>query len=213
MATTSLRTPRPTGRLSLDSAGLSMTVEEFDAADDWDEDYRYELIRGVLVVSPPASNAEIDPNEELGFLLRLYKRDNPQGRVLDKTLSEQTLRTTNRRRADRAIWIGLGRVPDVRADFPAILVEFVSPGRKAYRRDYEEKRDEYLAAGAREYWVVDRFRRTLTVFRTLPEGVVEQTVRESETYRTDLLPGFELPLAGLLAAADDWSDSSTGGDG
>ena len=30
------------------------------------------------------------------------------------------------------------------------------------------------------------------------------TVAEKEVYRTDLLPGFELPLARLLAAADRW---------
>ena len=27
---------------------MSMTPEEFDAIEDWDENYRYELIRGVL---------------------------------------------------------------------------------------------------------------------------------------------------------------------
>ena len=30
-----------------------MTPEEFDAADDWDEDYDYDLIREILVVTPP----------------------------------------------------------------------------------------------------------------------------------------------------------------
>jgi hypothetical protein len=30
------------------------------------------------------------------------------------------------------------------------------------------------------------------------------TITESQTYRTDLLPGFELPVARLLAIADRW---------
>jgi len=30
-------------------------------------------------------------------------------------------------------------------------------------------------------------------------------VREHETYKTLLLPGFELPLAPLLAVADRWA--------
>jgi len=35
----------------------------------------------------------------------------------------------------------------------------------------------------------------------------ERTVHENEVYRTVLLPGFELPLAELLAAADLWGDT------
>jgi Uma2 family endonuclease len=55
-----------------------------------------------------------------------------------------------------------------------------------------------------EYWVIDRFRRSLTVYRNTPSELV---VREAETYQTPLLPGFELPLAQLLAAADAWEDA------
>jgi hypothetical protein len=34
-------------------------------------------------------------------------------------------------------------------------------------------------------------------------------VKAEETYRTPLLPGFELPLARLLKVADDWAQSAT----
>jgi hypothetical protein len=34
-------------------------------------------------------------------------------------------------------------------------------------------------------------------------------VREKDVYRTPLLPGFELPLAQLLALADDWDESAS----
>ncbi len=33
--------------------GAHLTPEEFDACDDWEPGYRYELINGVLIVSPP----------------------------------------------------------------------------------------------------------------------------------------------------------------
>ena len=130
----------------------------------------------------------------------------PKGRALDLTLPERIIfGPVNRRRPDRVIWAGLGRFPDEEQDVPTIIVEFVSGRRRDRLRDYEEKRDEYLAAGAREYWVIDRFRRTMTVFRNMPGGVDTLTVKEDEGYRTDLLPGFELPLARLLATADRWS--------
>jgi hypothetical protein len=66
------------------------------------------------------------------------------------------------------------------------------------------QREEYRALGVAEYWVIDRFRRTMTVYRNPPREPAEQVVAEHETYRTDLLPGFELPLARLMAAADRW---------
>jgi len=41
---------------------------------------------------------------------------------------------------------------------------------------------------------------------TRKASVREQIVREQETCRTPLLPGFELQLARLLGVADDWPD-------
>jgi Uma2 family endonuclease len=181
-----------------------MTPEEFDAVTEYDELYRYELIEGVLVVSPSPDRAERDPNEELGFLLRYYMYHHPQGGTLDLTLSEETVKPgRNRRRADRAIWAGLGRPPG-RDETPTILVEFVSEGRSNRTRDYEAKQAEYLRLGVREYWVFDRFERSMTVWRRGPRSARATctVLREADTYRTPLLPGFELPLSRLLAAAD-----------
>jgi Uma2 family endonuclease len=195
-------------KLGLASAGTLMTPEEFDAVTDYDQRYGYELIKGVLIVTPVPSEAESDPNDELGAILRNYQAAHPQGRALDSTLPERYVRLPDgRRRADRVIWVGLGRVPDPAHDVPAIVAEFVSKARRDRKRDYEEKRLQYLDLGVAEYWVIDRFKRTLTVYRREPpvtgtETIV--TIPASETYRTDLLPGFELPLARLLAAADRW---------
>jgi hypothetical protein len=44
----------------------------------------------------------------------------------------------------------------------------------------------------------------LTVFRNVPGEQTEVVLTEHETYRTPLLPGFELPLARLLIVADRW---------
>ena len=192
--------------LVFELAGRLITPEEFDAIEEVDEDYRYELIQGVLIVSPSASVEERDPNEELGHWLRNYREGHPQGSALDRTVSEQMVPVLqDRRRADRVIWAGLGRRPDLKADIPTIVVEFVSAGKRNRRRDYEQKRQEYLAVGVVEYWIIDRFRRTLTVVRNGAEGAQEILVGEADVYRTPVLPGFELPLGRLLALADDWA--------
>jgi Uma2 family endonuclease len=194
--------------LGLGCAGILMTPEEFDAVTECDELYDYELIHGVLVVTPIPSEMEAEPNELLGFFLNLYREQHPQGSSLDLTLQERYVRThDSRRKADRLIWAGLGRRPAPNDDIPAIVVEFVSRGKANWMRDYVEKRREYLGIGVKENWVIDRFRRTMTVYRDAPEASAERVVSENQAYQTPLLPGFEVPLARLLATADAWRDS------
>src|SRR5262249_54618550 len=85
-------------RLGRSSNGMLMSPEEFDRREDFDRRYAYELIHGVLIVSPPPGESERDPNEELAYLLRSYQKNHPEGRVLDKTLSEQYVHLANSRR-------------------------------------------------------------------------------------------------------------------
>lgn len=185
--------------------GILLTPEEFDTA-DFVEGWRYELIHGVLIVSPIPGESEADPHEELGYWLRSYKQNHPQGVCLDSTLPERTVRNgDNRRLADRLIWAGLGRLPR-RLDGPAIVVEFVSSGRRNRTRDYQTKRDEYQGTGVKEYWVIDRFDRCMVVFTRRAGQTKYRVVRENQTYKTRLLPGFELPLLQWLTMADAWID-------
>ncbi len=203
MATATLKRPVFLGP---DSAGARLTPREFDEA-DFIEGWRYELINGVLVVSPIPLEQERDPNEELGRWLRNYQEEKPALSTLDKTLPEHTIKTgKNRRRADRVIWAGLGRLPRP-GETPTIIAEFVSRGKRDRQRDYEEKRDEYLAIKVQEYWIIDRFERTMTVFSRQGKKIIKRVLTEKETYTTPLLPGFELPLAKLLALADSWEES------
>ena len=201
MSTISVEQPKL--HLGPDSSGALLTPGEFDAA-EYKEGWRYELIHGVLVVSPAPLRQERDPNEELGRWLRNYAESHPAGKAMDATFYEETVVTpSERRRADRVIYAGLGRPPR-EGEAPTIVVELVSSGKRNLIRDYEEKRDEYLAIGVREYWVIDRFARRMTVYLPGQHGPVVRVLLEEESYTTDLLPGFELPLGKLLERADRW---------
>jgi Uma2 family endonuclease len=179
-----------------------MRPEEFDAAREYDDEHVYELVHGVLVVSPIPSEEEASPNDELDYMLRSYRDTHAKGKSLNETLPERYVKTADsRRRADRVIWCGLDRLPDPEVDVPSVVAEFVSEGKQNYLRDYVIKRDEYMAVGVKEYWIIDRFRRTLTVYRA--DGS-ETTITEKKTYRTPLLPGFVLNVARLFAVADQW---------
>lgn len=189
--------------LGPESAGILMTPEEFDAVEEYDECYTYELIHGVLVVNPIPSAEETGPNEFLGYLLLKHQNEHSQGRILDDTLPQQYIRTlTGWRIADRLIWTGLGHMPNLKTDPATIAVEFVSAGRRNRRRDYEEKRQEYGESGIKEYWIFDRFRRMLTVVTYSLSQSVENLIPETQIYESPLLPGFVVPLDRILQSAD-----------
>ena len=176
-------------RLGPRAAGMLLTPEEFDRA-DFKEGWRYELINEVLVVSPSPFRNERDPNEELGHSLRNYQESHPQGAALDLTLAEETIETKkNRRRADRVIWAGLGRLPGLHEP-PTIVIEFVSKGRINRERDYVAKRAEYREIGVKEYWIIDRFAKTMTVCIFAEAGDQELVIPAGQTYATGLLAGF-----------------------
>jgi Uma2 family endonuclease len=208
MATATLKQlARPLGP---DANGMLMTPREFDRA-EFVEGWRYELINGVLVVSSTPLRNERDPNEELGHLLRTYQ-ETPDGFNLNATLPEETVVTgKNRRRADRVIWAGLGRLPR-KSDPPTIIAEFVSKGRRLEERDYKAKRQEYMAL-VKEYWIIDRFQCIMTVFTRHGSKLRKQIVRANQEYRTDLLPGFVLPPGRLIALVERWGEEETAGEG
>jgi Uma2 family endonuclease len=136
-----------------------------------------------------------------------YTKNSIQKAILSTKLClNNTLRIVggNRRWADRVIWTGIGRTPRPKKDFPSIIAEFVSEGRSSWLRDYITKRDEYIKSGAKEYLVIDRFRRMMTVYMKKLKKIGERVIGENEVYETPLLPGFQLPLARLLTLADKW---------
>jgi Uma2 family endonuclease len=186
-----------------ESAGLLMTPEEFDAIEEYDPEYRYELINGVVVVSPIPLIDETGPNDLLGHLLWVYQQSPPGMSVLDDSFPQQYVYTAKGRRiADRLIWTGLGRLADVRTDPPTIAVEFVSQRRRDRQRDYVDKRREYAEAGIREYWIFDRFQRTLTVIHYGQKKQRVQVIPEHSVFESSILRGFSLPVGRILEAAD-----------
>ena len=101
------------------------------------------------------------------------------------------------------IWTGSGRVARTPLwNIPMIAIEFVV--RRDWLRDYVEELPRVPEGGGRRALYCYCFHRNMTVLRHGSDGTSEFIVREHETYKTLLLPGFELPLAQLLAVADRW---------
>ena len=71
---------------------------------------------------------------------------------------------------------------------PVLAVEVVSDGGEA--RDYQTKREEYLAFGLREYWIVDPQARRVTVLIRDGDAWVERVFQGDQTIESLVLPGF-----------------------
>ena len=83
---------------------------------------------------------------------------------------------------------------------PDLAVEVLSRGTANEERDRITKRRHYGDWEVREYWIVDRFARSVEVFR-LAEGVLRPaaTLVEDDTLSSPLLPGFSCRVAALFS--------------
>jgi Uma2 family endonuclease len=90
-----------------------------------------------------------------------------------------------------------GRLPDVPipAVAPDLAIEVLSPGNTA--GEMRRKLVDYFAAGVRLVWYIDPATRTARAF-TGPEQSIDYGPTDSLP-GGDVLPGFQLPLAGLFA--------------
>jgi Uma2 family endonuclease len=82
---------------------------------------------------------------------------------------------------------------------PEIVVEVVSHSSR--HRDYEEKPEEYLQFGVREYWIVDAHKQEMLVYRRAGGRWASKVVRPGEIYKSPTLRGFELDVKPVFDAA------------
>jgi hypothetical protein len=68
-------------------------------------------------------------------------------------------------------------------------------------RLHDEKPEEYLRFGVKEYWIVDPDRRLMVVLRRSRGRWVETSVAPPAVYRARLLPGLELSIADVFHSA------------
>jgi Uma2 family endonuclease len=77
---------------------------------------------------------------------------------------------------------------------PDLAIEVLSPDDRSSKT--QEKVREYLAAGARQVWIVDPQTETVTVH--LPGGASQSYAGDSEVSGGDVLPGFSFRPADLF---------------
>ncbi len=184
--------------LGINDHGAPMSFDEFAEA-TYEEPWRYELVKGKLLVMSPNSDEHADSHEEFRDAFVAYKLSHRSrvGRVLSEAWV--SIDGKNQRIADLAVYLKHSgpreRVPGA---IPDLVLEIVSGGGEDRKRDYVDKRAEYLRIGVKEYVIVDQFQGRVTVLRRVRGRFVESQLGPDDAYTTPLLPGLKIPLNGII---------------
>lgn len=178
-------------------AGLRLSADGFLALGETDG--RYELLDGVVVMSPSPSFPHQRVIVEVLFQLEVWRRSGALIRVV--TECDVRFSPTLVYRPD-VIAFRAERLPaGVRAIdvVPDLVVEVVSPASRAM--DLLTKRDDYERFGVREYWAVDPDHGALRAWGLQGAKLVERAVAPGAgRLASACFEGFELDLAAVRAS-------------
>lgn len=178
--------------------GLELSREDYAEA-EWAAGLRFERVNGRLVVMAPAGYEHRTTSEPIRDRLVVYKVGHAD--LVEHVFEESwtAIDEGTDRLPDIAVYLrGTSEGLPIPDRVPELIFEIVSPGRLNRRRDYDEKRDEYERLGVREYVIVDRYDHEVTVLRLVDGRYQEQLLKSDDTYRTELLPGLEIPLKNII---------------
>ena len=174
-----------------------MTLADYAALDEPDDEYVSELVRGVVVREPRPGREHGRAQIRIGAALDSWAR---------RTGAEVTAESgyilfeepATLRGPDVAVVVhprsSEGELGDWVRGAPDVAVEVLSPSDTSTAM--HQKTLDYLQAGAKLVWIVDPAARTVTVYR--PDGSA-RVLREEETLEgEDVLEGFALALSDLF---------------
>ena len=165
-----------------------------------DDGLRHELIKGELTSMPPSGSEHGNETIWIGRIVSTYILDQDLGFSFGAEAGFIIGRNPDTVRAPDFAFVRKDRVPGGRLPkgffpgAPDLAVEVLSPSDRAV--EVEDKIEEWLDAGTRQVWVVNLYRRTLTVHcRDQPT----QVLRADDTVDGgDVLPNFRAKVAQLL---------------
>jgi Uma2 family endonuclease len=199
--------PRTIVKVGPADNGRRMSLEEFEHAEA-EEGRLYELGEGVVsVVDVPNRRHQVQV-VAIRRQLTAYELAHP-GRIDTVAGGAECKLLIPSLETERHPDVAVYKVPPPQGAgqdmwsiwVPDLVVEVVSAN--SVRRDYEQKREEYLAFGVREYWIVDADREEVLVLRRVKGRWSQRVVRPPQAVRTRLLPGFELDCADVFRAAHE----------
>jgi Uma2 family endonuclease len=175
-----------------------LTAEEFEQLPN--DGKRYELIDGELREMAPTVNWHGEVETNLTTLLHTHSRAHGLGRVSCGEVLYIVRRNPDRVRAADIAFIRQDRVPPLEARqhilevIPDFVVEILSKSDTI--EEISDKIDDWLEAGVQMLWIVDPFRRTVTIYQPGrdPSLLGEHGTLDGEP----VVPGFRCSVAEIF---------------
>ncbi len=181
-----------TAELSTKSTVDRYTYKDYLLIDD---DKRYEVIRGGLIMVPAPFTIHQRILENLGFIISRCVREKDSGKVFyaptDAVLSEDTVVQPD------ILFISKERLDIIKEaaimGSPDLIVEIISPSSASY--DTVEKRDIYEEYGVKEYWLVFPQEKAIEVL-TLESNIYREFCKGRKTgvVMSKIIVGLEVDL-------------------
>lgn len=177
-------------------AGLRMTADEYLALGETQE--RYELIDGVVIMSPSPTPTHSEIINEIVYQLKDFSRAATPLRVFTETdvrLAEDLVY-----QPDVAVYLPdrLLAVPHVLKGSPDLAVEVLSPSNRGL--DLVTKRRDYDRFGVGEYWIIDPETGHIRALRRpAPGAPFAETLVTGPELGSAAIPGFVLDLKPIIA--------------
>ncbi len=184
--------------------GLRMRADEFLQIPD--ESRNYELIDGVVIVTPSPTPRHQHVAGAVFRQLAAYLDRHPVGLALMETdvqLGEGQAGGDLVYRPD-LVFIPADKVSsigDKLVGAPALVVEVISRGSR--RIDTETKMHDYERLGVREYWLIDPEREAITFLRLKDNRYIEVSPG-GDRFRSTAVPGFSLDLPAVRKSFQAW---------
>lgn len=184
--------------------GLRMAADAFLELPD--DGYNYELIDGVVVMSPSPNPQHQRITMEIATQIALFLRNHAVGEVLPEIDVHIGQGPTGGDLVYKPelIFVRSERLPGMRDKIiggPDLVVEVVSRGSR--RMDSETKKNDYERFGVREYWLIDPERQAMTFWR-LKEGRFVEVSGAGDTFASEAVAGFVLDLSRVRETFKPW---------
>jgi Uma2 family endonuclease len=166
----------------------------------------YELIRGRIVMSPPAGWRHGGVGARLVSLIDQHVRAKRLGRIFDSSTGYE-LRSGDTLEPDASLisqarWDALAKpVPDGFLKIaPDLVIEILSAS--TAKRDRTEKFEIYSENGVREYWLVDKDKRKVTMFFRDRDGLSSSAMLATGRLPSRVLPDLEVTVEQIFVDLD-----------
>ena len=176
-----------------------ITVADLERYPD-DDGNRYELIEGELYVSTAPGIPHQLVLLNLQTALDIYLHANAIGKIVPgagavfsnfDAVIPDLVYVSNERWSEIVANNRFNAAPD-------IVIEVLSPGSENRRRDLVAKHRLYQKYGVQEYWIVDQENRSVFVYLYWKSGGSAVTFSSSDTFASELLPGFAFGVESLF---------------